>query len=201
MRIGVDLDNTIIQYDGLFYGVARDRGLVPAELFPRKQAVRAWLQLHHGNDAWTSLQGEVYGRLMGRAEPFPHVAEFFERCLSNGVPVCILSHKTRFAASGDPFDLQEAARLWLTAHGYFGLASGDVEFHETRLGKVEAIARRRCDVFIDDLPEVFSEIAFPQETSAILFDPEGQHPALAGVKTARSWTEIANALFTAKPTR
>lgn len=201
MRIGVDLDNTIVRYDGLFFSVAFERGLIPAELMPRKQAVRAWVQSHHGNDVWTCLQGEVYGRLMHRAEVFPRVREFFDRCLAQGCSVCILSHKTRFAAAGDRFDLQEAARRWLEERQYFGLAAGDVEFHETRALKVEAIARRQCDVFIDDLPEVFAEKAFPARTSAVLFDPEGHHAAMTGIKLARSWNEIEETVFAAPATR
>lgn len=196
MRIGVDLDNTIVCYDGLFHTAAREAGLIPSELLPHKRAVRAWIQAKHGNEAWTCLQGSVYGPLMHRADPFPRVREFLTRCRGLGIAVCILSHKTRHAAAGDPFDLQEAARQWLARHRYFGLEAGDVEFHETRAEKIAAIARRGCEVFIDDLPEVFADKAFPTDTSPLLFDPEGNHNAMTGIKIARSWGEIEELLLT-----
>ena len=32
MRIGIDFDNTIVSYDELFYQIAQEKKLIPAEL-------------------------------------------------------------------------------------------------------------------------------------------------------------------------
>lgn len=203
MRIGVDLDNTIISYDALFHSAAVARGLIAADEPAEKNAVKTRVQSAHGGAAWTRLQGEVYGPLVHGARPFPGALDFFRRCRSAGFEVCILSHKSRFAAAGPRHDLRAAARRWLDLHGMLkfdetGLGPDDVEFHDTREEKVRAIGRRRCDVFIDDLPEVFDQESFPSATSAILFDPAAIHLQRPDLNPAKSWSEIAEAVFAAR---
>jgi hypothetical protein len=200
MRIGVDLDNTIICYDRLFHRAAQERALIPADVAVDKNAIKTWIQQHSGNDTWTALQGEVYGNLLQDAEPFPGVIDFFQRCRSAGCVVCILSHKSVVPARGQQIDLRLAARAWLARRGWFGvlgLQDADVEFHATRAGKVRAIARRECDVFIDDLPEVFAEPGFPSRTNAILFDPQHLHAQNTAFARATSWRDIETAVFAA----
>src|SRR4051812_2180242 len=192
MRIGIDLDNTIISYDALFHLVALEKRLIPGDLPAKKNAVKQCVQGRHGNATWTRLQAEVYGPRLEQAVPFDGVIEFFLHCRAAGLSTCIISHKSRFPALGEPHDLREAALGWLERKGWFdangiGLSRSDVEFHDTRQAKVHAIGQRCCTVFVDDLPEVFSEEDFPSETSRILFDPDATHPAQPGWKTAASW--------------
>ena len=200
MRIGTDLDNTLINYDALFHAAALERGLIAKELPARKTEVKNWVQGRHGNDAWTELQAEVYGPLLEQAEVYPGAMAFFRRCRSSGFSVCVISHKTRFPALGRQHDLRAAAMRWLEQRGWFGadgihLDRSDVEFHDTRAAKVQAIRRRACDLFIDDLPEVFAEEAFPTETTRILFDPDGAHAAVPNIKKVGHWSEVEDWVF------
>src|SRR3981189_2049974 len=41
MRIGIDFDNTIACYDGVFHAAALERGLIPSDLGRRKKTVTA----------------------------------------------------------------------------------------------------------------------------------------------------------------
>lgn len=205
MRIGIDLDNTIVSYDALFHLVAVERGLVPRDLLARKNAVKNFVQSSHGADAWTRLQAEVYGPQMHRAAPFPGVADFFRRCRLAGISTCILSHKSRYPALGEPHDLRVAALDWLEQKGWFdphgvGLSPEAVEFHDTRAEKIAAIRAHRCDVFVDDLPEVLAHPEFPTATARILFDPERIHTRPPHWSAAASWAEIEQLLFVAKKT-
>ncbi len=43
MRIGIDFDNTIACYDGVFHKAAIERGLIPDDLDSSKNAVRDYL--------------------------------------------------------------------------------------------------------------------------------------------------------------
>ena len=194
MRIGLDLDNTIICYDALFHRVARESGLIPASVAASKGAVKAWIVAHHGNDVWTELQAEVYGPRLQDACAYPGALEFVLRCRGLGHAFVILSHKTQFPARGVRCDLRLVATRWLEAKKWFGpgaIAPEDVEFHSTRSDKVRAIAARRCDVFVDDLPEVFAEAGFPPTTKRILFDPDGLHIDSSGPSRAESWEAVA----------
>jgi hypothetical protein len=198
MRIGLDLDNTIICYDTSFHRAALEMGLLSATVGAAKGEVKAWVQGRHGNDVWTELQGEVYGPRLQAAVPYEGALEFARQCRGAGHSVCIVSHKTQFAARGGRVDLREAALEWLCRHGWFaagGVEHADVEFLDTRAEKVAAIERRGCEIFIDDLPEVFQESGFPTATTRFLFDPEGAFPEAKGCLRFGSWAQMAQAVF------
>ena len=196
MRIGLDLDNTLICYDALFYRVARESGLIPESVAVSKGAVKSSVLSLHGNEAWTKLQAEVYGPRLFGATAYPGALKFVLKRKAAGHVFCILSHKTQFDASGGGYDLRKAALHWLEANRWIGaIDREDVEFHDTRGNKVQAIARRKCDVFVDDLPEVFAEPGFPKATRRVLFDPDGTQESAPGGFLARSWEEVETLLF------
>lgn len=181
MRIGVDFDNTIAGYDRLFARLAVEEGLLPASPGGGKRAVRDGLRARPGGEAaWQRLQGLAYGARMAEAELIAGAAGFLERCRRAGVPVHVVSHKTRHSAF-DPqrVDLRRAALGWMEAHGFFrpdglGLDREQVFFEETRAAKIARIRALGCSHFIDDLEEVFAEPSFPRDVAAILYDPGGQ---------------------------
>jgi hypothetical protein len=193
MRIGVDLDNTIICLDRVFHAAAVDEGLIPRTVAPAKSEVKRAILDAHDNEAWTRLQGIVYGSRLQEAAAYPGVMSFFAKCRELGNPAFIISHKTRYPAIGAKVDLREAAMEWLAAHG---LSDTHVEFVDTRSAKAAAIAARDCRIFIDDLPEVFLEPGFPGRTRAILFDPDRQHPNWSRwCARATTWPEITASVF------
>ena len=61
MRIGIDFDNTIACYDGVFHAVAVERGLDPAEPRPRQEQRPRPPARQGREDDFTVLQGYVYG--------------------------------------------------------------------------------------------------------------------------------------------
>ena len=56
MRIGVDFDNTIACYDGVFHAAALERGLIPASVATDKTSVRDYLRALGRDAAFTELQ-------------------------------------------------------------------------------------------------------------------------------------------------
>ncbi len=70
MLVGVDFDNTIVCYDRLFHKAALEKGLIPPELPASKGQVRDYMRANGAEDAWTELQGYVYGPRMLDAAPF-----------------------------------------------------------------------------------------------------------------------------------
>lgn len=200
MVIGVDFDNTIVSYDALFHRIAAERGLIPNSVPVDKTAVRDHLRLLGGEEKWTELQGLVYGPRIREAAAFSGVHEFFSNCHRTGLTVHIVSHKTRQPVLGPPHDLHEAARSWLEQAGFFdsespALPRDHVHFGGTRQEKIAHIRRLGCTTFIDDLEEVFSEPEFPASVERILFAPQRQAAAPAGVKVLTSWAQIQNHVF------
>ncbi len=76
MRIGIDFDNTIVCYDGVFLRAAREFGLSTADLGASKNAVRDHLNNSGRADEFTRLQGYVYGSRMDLASCYPGVRRF-----------------------------------------------------------------------------------------------------------------------------
>jgi len=204
--IGVDFDNTIVRYDELFHRLACERGLIPAGVPATKEQVRDYLREQRREDDWTVLQGYVYGARMDEAAPFPGVLGFFSEAARRGIDLVIISHKTRRPYAGEGYDLHQAARHWLEINGFFdpariGLPPSRVFFEETRAEKLGRIAKEQCTHFIDDLPELLREAAFPPETRRILFRPQG--PAAAGAEDFSAvlshWEEIAQYVWGLAP--
>jgi hypothetical protein len=198
MRIGIDFDNTLIDYDRVFLGAARDLGLVPHDFVGAKRAVRDRIRLlPDGELAWQRLQGRVYGAGIGGAVPFDGAVEFLRRCARAGAETFIVSHKTRFGHH-DParVDLREAARGWMAAQGFFragdGLPSDHVYFEDDRGRKIARIVALGCTHFIDDLEEVFADPRFPAGVRRILLAETGA--ACCDVHCA-DWHAVNAAVF------
>jgi hypothetical protein len=202
VRIGVDFDNTIVSYDGVFHKIAVEAKLIPADTSSSKDSVRNYFRAEGREDEWTALQGHVYGARMDAAKPYPGVRDFFRRCVADGIAVAIVSHKTRYPFLGDQHDLHQSARAWLEAQGFFdksqiGLSEGDVFFELTKEAKMARIGALDCSVFIDDLPEFLNEAAFPKGVERLLFDPKRENAHIKDFVRAGSWSELMDRFFPA----
>ena len=113
LKIGIDLDNTIVQYDQIFHKVALEKGLISPDVLQKKDEVRNYLRKIDKEDEWTLLQGYVYGARMTEASPYPGVLDFISNSIKQGNSVFIISHKTRQPYMGEKYDLHASARAWL----------------------------------------------------------------------------------------
>jgi hypothetical protein len=200
MRVGVDLDNTIVCYDELFHRLAIERGLIDPRLARTKQAVRNELRARGQEAVWTELQGLAYGREMQQAKPFPDVLSFFARCRRAGVEATIISHRTQHPFAGPRSDLHQAACCWLEQHGLLqkgpsGPGGHRVYLELTREAKLGRIAAVGCEVFVDDLPEFLTAGEFPPGVQRILFDPRQQNADHPSYRRIATWQEIASILL------
>lgn len=179
--IGIDLDNTIVCYDGVFYRAALARGLIPSETPDTKESVKTCILEKENEKTWTELQGLVYGPLMEKARPFPGVMDFIASARRNGTPVKIISHRTKYPYEGERYDLHQAAMTWLDGRGVFSPRAGcltpeDIFFEESFEAKIIRIKSTGCTHFIDDLPELLLNGSFPETCARLLFDPgENSH--------------------------
>lgn len=198
--IGLDLDNTIINYGTLFYDIALEKNWIPPECKKDKISIREYLQKKGRNDRWTELQGFIYGPYLTQAVPYGGVDDFLLVCRRLEIPVWIISHKTHFPAAGFNYDLHAAASFWLSASGLLkeepgGVSKDRIIFCETRSEKIAAIIKLHLTHFVDDLPEVFHDENFPEETMRYLYTPEGntQHPPCC--KIVKSWQDLKMAIL------
>lgn len=194
VHIGIDFDNTIVSYDGLFHRVAMEQRLVADTVPASKLAVRDHLRETGREDVWTEMQGYVYGARMDEAAAYDGVQDFLRWARASDIMVSIVSHKTRHPFLGPRYDLHAAARHWVEHHltdaqGAM-VAPERVYFELTKDEKLNRVAAIGCDWFIDDLPEILLSVAFPQNVDRILFDPEGHHGEVAGLVRLCTWSDI-----------
>ncbi len=209
LMVGVDLDNTIVDYDALLRGLVSERGLVAGSGKTGKKDVRDMVRrMKDGENEWQKLQGALYGPRMGEALPAEGAATFLTACRKQGVCFCIISHKTEYAGRADTgTNLRDAARVWLGKNGFFAaegpaMSDGDVWFESTRGEKIARIRSLECTHFIDDLEETFQEESFPDSVEKILYlagaspagDEQGRRVP-AGVRVFASWHEIQRYFF------
>ncbi len=180
MIIGIDFDNTLINYEGLFYRAAHKKNWLDSSCQTRA-CIKQRLIKEDGNDLrWQYLQKEVYSRLIEEAEPFHGVLEFIRNKLDSGDKIYIVSHKTRFSNLDGKTDLIQPALKWLIKnkiiagsssidHNQILLDRNNIFFCETRSEKIDTIRNLACDVFIDDLPQVLNDPDFPEGVLKILF--------------------------------
>ena len=202
MIIGIDFDNTIVDYTPLFRDIALEKNWIGDGSPCSKKEIRDRIrQLPDGEMRWRDVQALVYGPRILEAAPFAGVAEFFGQARAEGHEIHIISHKTEFAAND--FDkscnLRDAAVGWLRENGFVEAPAGHapigVHFADTRHEKATRAAGLGCAVFIDDLIETFEEAAFPKSIERYLFAPGGEdYPGFTGT-VVRTWDQIRQAVL------
>ncbi len=200
MILGVDFDNTIVCYDGIFHRVALERGFIPPDLPKDKTTVRDYLRQIGREPDWTEMQGYVYGPRLIDAQAYPGVLEFFKAAVQQGIEVRIISHKTKHPFLGEPHDLHAAAWGWLEANGFFdsariGIRRDQVFLELTKQSKHQRIGTLGCTHFIDDLPEFLLDPGFPAGVERIHFDPCNTAKPENGLRSAQSWAQLAGELL------
>ena len=162
-RIGLDLDNTVIDYAPAYRAVARAMGL-PQQLVDRESIRESLRKSEEDDEEWQRFQALLYTDGLAYAQPAPGLLEFLRFCGSIDLNVVIISHKTeatpvRFGAR----DLRAPASEWLHTQGIVPehVSPDWVFFCTNRADKVRTIAELQCDVFVDDLIEVLEDADMP----------------------------------------
>ena len=192
-HIGIDFDNTIIQYDEVIYKLAVEKRLIPAKLEQSKRAVRAYLNESGQDQQFTALQAEVYGSEIVKAKPAKGVLRAMKYLQTRGFTMSIVSHKTKYPIRGPKYNLRKAANQWIESNNindiltsYNNLAS--IKYCETKEEKIKYISNGPFDIYIDDLSEIL--LALPPKITKI-------HYATIECKTNEieitmdSWEDIA----------
>ena len=187
MIIGVDFDNTIIDFDPVFHKLALKEKLIDAATAPHKRAIRDSIRKKFGNDRWTELQGVVYSKGVDEARMTDGFSEFLSWAGDNAASLYVISHKTERAESGAPLDLRVPALSWLKRQGFH---ERNIFFESTREKKLERIGLAGCRYFVDDLYEIFEEPGFPKEVKAVFYNPYHEACPDKQVLNFRSWREI-----------
>jgi hypothetical protein len=194
-RIGLDLDNTVIDYTPAYPAIAKKMGL-PEKCVDR-ESIRRFLRLSANDDLeWQEFQSNLYTEGLRVAQPAEGLDEFLSLCASLKVRVSIISHKTlqtpeQFGAR----NLRIPALQWLFRQGIVPgvVREKDVYFCNTRDDKVRTISASGCEVFVDDLFEVLTHPELRVDVARIHYSPDTK-------VQSNDRTDIATANFTSLTT-
>ena len=171
-RLGLDLDNTLIDYKASFEFLAPRFGIDRPSA--TRDQIRRQLRRADDDEEWQRFQSLLYTEGLESALPAPGAVELIRGCSKKAIEVFIVSHKTkrgpeRFGGR----NLRAPALQWLTVHDLVPhpIPEGHVSFTDSVQDKVRTIAALRLDVFVDDLAEVLSHPQWPSSTLGLRFCP------------------------------
>jgi len=201
MHIGIDFDNTLVDYSDVFTHYAKRLTETPDAVLTDKNALKTLLQSKKdGNTHWTKLQCIVYGEGIVNAKFATGAMQFLIACRRKNIPVSIISHKTKTCAEGKLHDIRTPAYSFLTRHEFYSktdISPDAVFFEETRYDKLLRIKREHCTHFIDDLIDVFDDSMFPKGVAKILYATTSSANN-RDVLHFTSWKDIQNYFFRQK---
>lgn len=200
IKVGLDFDNTLIRYDGLFHALAVEQKLISPELKADKTVIRDHLRAEGRDGDFTLLQGEVYGSRIRGAEAAPGMLSALIGLQALGVELVIVSHKTATPFKGPAYDLHAAARGWLSLQGFFspeglGWSQEQVFFEPTKERKAQRIMDLGCTHYVDDLPEILSML--PETIERIHYAPSGECVWRSG-PVMNGWEELKTLMTSPK---
>lgn len=188
-RIGLDLDNTIIDYSNAAKKYAESMGLENIEnLASLRNALRGisdW--------KWQEAQAWIYSSGIDFAEPSSGWNHFLNSASKFDWELFIVSHKTRFSSvMFGSRDLHFSATRWLESRLKVREISQlrGIYFESSRQAKIERISYLNLNMFVDDLPQVLNDSNFPENVKAILYDPNNKYESTEIYSRIGSLSEI-----------
>ena len=161
--LGLDFDNTLVEYDEAFHQLALEKKLITNLVPADKTAIRNCLREEGKEEAFTLMQGEIYGNSILKAKPADGMKKALTRLRRKGIKMVLVSHKTQYPYIGPRYDLRKAALSWLEKNGLFeeaitGWTKGDIYFESSKEEKLSRIRKLGGTHYVDDLEEILNEL-------------------------------------------
>ncbi len=197
MIYGFDFDNTIIDYQDIFFKVALHEKLVPKSLNKDKNSVKSFLNAKGLANEFTRIQGLVYGEKIQLANPTSGIVEFLlnlKKQSSN--KLIIISHKTQYPYIGKKVNLRDSARKWiknkLKSNNEDLFDQENIYFESSIEEKINRIKKLNCQYFFDDLPTIINKL--PLGIKSVLYDPNNSFEGCCE-KRITKWNEFSEYTF------
>lgn len=169
LKFGIDLDNTIIDYDLVFKKVLIKKKINFDKRLKRKNAIKKYFHKKNMCDDFTILQGKVYGEFISEAKIFKGFKKFLNECIKKNIKVYIISHKSKYPILGKKILLRNKAKKFLLNKGLLKNKIEKLIFCDTIKQKIKKINELKLNLFIDDLEIILQKIK-SKNTKKILFN-------------------------------
>ena len=182
LKIGIDLDNTIINYQNSFKKFLKSKNINFNSI--NKKKIKFIANNSTKIKSWTHAQEEIYGKYIVFAKPFKFFKDFEKFALKNNIKLFIVSHKTKFSQFSKKYNLHSQSNKWLKNNIYKKMYK--IYYVKTVNQKIKKIANLNPDYFIDDLIEIFNHKNFPKKVKKIHFSKIKTN----NLCTFSNWNEI-----------
>ena len=126
---------------------------------------------------------------------FSGFIKLFRYLLKRNIKIYIVSHKTKYPYLGKKIDLRKAATKWIKKNIIdinkdLHFSMKDVYFENNIKKKINRIVKLKCDIFIDDLPQILNLL--PKNINKFLFNSSLTKKSKKNFKIIESWIEFYN---------
>ena len=171
IKLAIDLDNTIINYDDLFYKVAKNKLSIQSNI-KSKENIKKLIIKKYSEKKWTEIQSTVYSQKIFEAKIFPGFINEIKK-LSKYCEIFIVSHKTLWPIYGKKINLHNKTKKFLKKKKISFCKNSlikeeNIFFETTKEKKIKRIERIKPNYFIDDLESILKSI--PKSINKILFN-------------------------------
>lgn len=189
LRVGIDFDNTIANYDDVFSQVAQKLKLINTKWHGDKTELKKKIIKEKNVEVWKKLQGQVYGRYMHLAKVTFGFEDFILKSKFSKAKIFIVSHKTKFGHyDKKKISLRNEALKWIKKKKY--LSDTKIFFENSINDKITRINNLKLDYFIDDLEIILKNKSLNKKTKKILFCNKN----INGLGK-QNWTQIKNSIY------
>ena len=191
MRIGIDLDNTIINYENSYNHFYKSKKKL------NKQEIKKILFKKKKVDEWQSLQSKVYSKGLKYASCYDGVLNFLQFLNNQKIKFFIVSHKSIHPYKNEKINLRKYAKKWIDTNirKKIKISKKNIFFEDTASKKINRIKSLKLDYFIDDLENIL--INLPNKIKKIYFNPYNFRNKF-NFKSFKNWNHLYEILFLIK---
>lgn len=184
IKIGIDLDNTIINYNESFKKYLKDHKIYLKKI--NKEEIKVLSNNHSKIKNWTEVQEEIYGNYIKFAKLFTHFKDFEKFAIKKKIQLFIISHKTKHSQFSKKYNLHKQSNIWLKRN--INKKKYKIVYTNTINEKIKKIIQIKPDYFVDDLIKIFKDKNFPKNITKIYFSQNKNKTTLS----FDNWKQIKN---------
>jgi hypothetical protein len=195
MRIGLDIDNTVLDYSEAFRESASKFCGLLLPIGSSKTQIKKEVVDTFGSSAWTQLQGLVYSEAPSGVEVSKGFRDFLERAREASAEVTYVSHKTKIPIVGPKKDIRTPIKDFMLKEQLFDQIDIEKALHfcDSLSEKIEKIKSLDFDIFVDDLLEVVHRLS--GHCRVVHYGCNCQGQTIEPHIGLRDWTRIGDICF------
>lgn len=178
LRIGLDLDNTLINYSKSYPAIINE--LNSKTKLKKRSEIKQYLKSLDDTNTefeWRKFQSYLYTKGLKYAYPSFSI-KLLLRILNKSYDIYIVSHKTEFTSvEFGKQDLRLVSMQWLKHHKLVPeyLTLQNIHYCNSQEEKISKINNLNIDIFIDDLEEIICARNLDSKIKTILFRIEDSY--------------------------